>query len=419
MIWSFTLIDVANVGTPIGEPIGWDEITWSAKRNIAHHGIFFSINTGNLSYVDQAFTLLADEYDLNGADGKMQLKIEYQCSPTDTIETFFIGKFDFNTFKRTCGDFCEVQCQVIATNCVDKFLTAVDTDVALDTTTDLFGTSITPIVEQTILIQGQDIILSDAANNFAGTDFNDTNCVLSAGANPSHLIAAYTLPTTTLNELGIFNANGLNTTLLQKNSQGELPYNVTTSPVTINATDWEDYMQFTSIYEPVNNSLDCAGLINNTLRFKGVLDITPQFNGILRSTIVIKKYNPNTGTFITHAFYTVGVDDRVITSGVTDTASFDITDTNGFDLQQDEIICLYWLFTFSSSAVVLCADITININYDTVNEFNLTQLSSCEETSTKGYNVNSVFEFLPKVLSNDCFDIYHPSTNGLSHLGLI
>jgi hypothetical protein len=115
MIWQFTLVESDTTETIIDEPIGWDEITWSAKRNLAHHGIFFSINTGNLSYVDIAFNILLAEYELNGADGKMQLRIEYQCTPQDTFELFFFGKFDFNTFKRTCGKDCEIQCQVIAT----------------------------------------------------------------------------------------------------------------------------------------------------------------------------------------------------------------------------------------------------------------------------------------------------------------
>jgi hypothetical protein len=405
MIWQFSLIDIDDVATVVEEPIGWDSVTWTAQRNLMHHGIFFNINTGNFNYVGTAFTLLLDEYELRGADGAMQLKVEYQCTPQDEYQLFFLGKFDFNTFKRTCGDECMIECEVIASSCVDKFLNRVDTDISLSTTTDLDGNSITPIVEQTMTIEGQDIILNDAANNFGGVAFDDTNCVLSGGSNPSHLIASYTLPTTTANELGVFNANGNNTTLIQKNITGELPFDNTTSPISITTTDWEDYMQFTSIYEPVGGSLNCLGNIDNTLRFKGELNITAQFNGILRSTIVLKKYSPNDGTFITHGSYTVGVDDRTFTTGITDTASFDIADTNTFVLLEDEIICLFWLFTFSSDAIVSCADIHININYDTVNEFNLTQLSSCEATTTKAYNVNSVFGFLPNILANDCFDI--------------
>ena len=89
MIWQFTLVDSSNAEFAIQEPIGWDEITWTARRNIMHHGIFFNINTGSLNYIELGFDMLLAEYELNGADGTMQLKIEYQCTPQETFELVF------------------------------------------------------------------------------------------------------------------------------------------------------------------------------------------------------------------------------------------------------------------------------------------------------------------------------------------
>ena len=404
MIWSFTLIDVANVGTPIGEPIGWDEITWSAKRNIAHHGIFFNINTGNLSYVDQAFTLLADEYDLNGADGKMQLKIEYQCSPTDTVQTFFIGKFDFNTFKRTCGDFCEVQCQVIATNCVDKFLTAVDTDVALDTTTDLEGNSITPITEQTILLQGQNIVLNDKANNYDDVTFTDTNQFAVVGTHRAY--AAVTLPNTTSADLGTFNENGNNTTLIQK-GDGLI---IDNEPTPISQADWDDYMQYTTILRPPTTGLNCIGAYIYSSEADGLITFTAQFDGDFTANLILKKYNLSTRvlTLITSAGGLAPT--QAFTSGTPITVNYSANFSGSINLTSDEVLCYYFVYFVERTTGLGLLNYTITNNFSTVlpfqlNMFEVYQESSCEETSTKGYNVNSVFEFLPKVLSNDCFDI--------------
>ena len=404
MIWQFTLIDNLNVGTPIGEPIGWDEITWTAKRNILHHGIFFNINTGNLSYVDNALTLLSDEYDLNGADGKMQLKIEYQCTPQDTFEEFFVGKFDFNTYKRVCGNYCEVQCQVIATNCVDKFMSAIDTDVALDTTTDLEGNSITPITEQTILIEGQNIVLNDKANNNDDVTFTDTNSFALTGTH--RVYAAVTLPNTTAADLGTFNENGNNTTLIQK-GDGLV---IDNEPTPISQADWDDYMQYTTILRPPTTGLNCIGSYIYSSEANGLITFTAGFNGDFTAVLVLKKYNLSTRVFTLITSSILGLT-QSFTSGIPITVNYTANISGSINLTSDEVLCYYFRFTVERTTGLGSINYTITNNFSTVlpisqlNMFEVYQESSCEETSTKGYNVNSVFEFLPRVLSNDCFDI--------------
>jgi hypothetical protein len=172
MIWQFTITDSTNTNTIVDEPVGFTEMTYSVRRNLNHHGIFKSINTGSLKYVNDAFGILNTEYETNGADAKSTLKIEYKCAQDDEFTTFFEGKFDFNTFNKICGKMCYIECQVIVSSCVDTFLSSVDTNIDLDATTSLNGDAITALYSQTLYIDGQDILLINSANNNAKC--NDT-----------------------------------------------------------------------------------------------------------------------------------------------------------------------------------------------------------------------------------------------------
>jgi hypothetical protein len=422
MIWQFTLVDSSNAEFAINEPVGWDEITWTARRNIMHHGIFFNINTGNLKYIDLAFDMLLAEYELNGADGTMQLKIEYQCTPQETFEEFFFGKFDFNTFKRTCAKECFIECQVIAVNCVDNFLSAIDTDISLDTTKDLQGNTISHILEQTMLLQGQDIVLNNKANNNEGLDSNNVNCLIIGVEDiGNNLILPIRFPNTPINDNGTFNANGSNPAMIQKGLNAERPWTVVGGVATITESDWNDYMQFTSIWKPENTNLNCVGNWDTILNLNATITVEPVETAFVFSCFLVYKiYNSTTNSFSTTSFITI-ISPITIAAGGILTAYPAINDIQTFNLADDETLCLFWQFQFNLNALIECKNITINVNYAGENNFSMTQNSSCPSTYNKSYNVNDVFEFIPTVISNGCFTVnannscldYYSICNGL------
>jgi len=278
MIWQFTITDSAAVSTIVDEPIGFTEMSYTIRRNIRHHGVFKSIDTGSLKWVGDAYGILLNEYETNGADATSTLLIEYKCAESDDFATFFNGKFDYNTFNRFCGKYCYIECQVIATSCVDLFMNGVDTNIDFDTTTSLNGDTITALSSDTLTIAGQTIILGNYCNNNSGEDSNNTNCVLGTGSTLNHLILPIRFPNTPQNDFGVFNANGINPTMIQKGLNAEIPWNNTASPVTIDYADWEDYMQFTSIFEPVSTGLECTEPISTELNLNATVDVTPFFN---------------------------------------------------------------------------------------------------------------------------------------------
>jgi hypothetical protein len=77
MIYRWAIIDRNGVETSIPEPVNGDSVSVSFTRNMTSHGIITSINTNSLAYYEDAYDLLKAEYDAHGADGRMELKIEY------------------------------------------------------------------------------------------------------------------------------------------------------------------------------------------------------------------------------------------------------------------------------------------------------------------------------------------------------
>lgn len=419
MKWQFTITDSSSVATIVQEPIGFTEMSYTLRRNMNHHGVFKTIDTGALKYVGDAYTILNTEYDTNGANAASTLLIEYKCAEDDNWTTFFNGKFDFNTFSKTCSKYCYVECQVIANSCLDTFLSSVDTDINLDTTTSLSGDAITALTNYNLTIEGQDILLYDNANNNDELDSGGTQNVITTGT-LSHLIMPIRFPNTPKNDFGNFNQNGYNPQFIQKNANAELPWDGTVTPPVISDSDWEDYMQFTSIYEPVVSELDCTSGIEATLYLNATVTVEPQFTCGLNDTyLVYKIYNKLTGTFKTFSFITIPSTAAIAPGGIA-TFNFSISDGSTFNLQQEEVLCLFLQFRFSGNSFPISADITINIDYNGTNSLQLFQNSSCAPTTTKAYILRDVFEWMPNAINDcyssvcyaDCFNAYQ-ITNGL------
>ncbi len=419
MIWQFTLVDSSNAEFAIQEPIGWDEITWTAKRNLMHHGIFFNINTGNLKYIELGFDMLLAEYELNGADGTMQLKIEYQCTPQETFEQFFFGKFDFNTFKRTCSKECFIECQVIATDCTDKFMSAIDTDISLDTTKDLEGNTISHILEQTMLLQGQDIILNNKANIPAGGGICDnTICFNTTLTGYKDFFIPVYFPNTAINDFGEFNSNNANCNVIRKDD------GATNILFPMSQADFDNYYNFMWLYKPeFIEGLNCIGNTELNIKIKGSFTVHPETKITCSTYLRIAIVNPLTSTPTYLHDVSFGTEDRVIDGGDYNIVDFDFawTDTIG-QLGDGQYLHAYFqVQTQNIGGADPCKDLQLGLVMNEESYFTMANFSECPSSFNKSYNVNDVFEFIPNVISNGCFTVnannscldYYSICNGL------
>jgi hypothetical protein len=174
MNWKFTIIESNLDETDIIEPIGWDGLTIGLTRNFENHGIIKTIENTDFQFIEDAYVLLKSIYDTTGADSIAFLKVEYQCEAEayQLLDTF---KFDFNTYKRTCGDMCMIEIAVNANSCLNDLMVRMSQDIDLATTTDIDGNAITPLAETNLILDGQEIIIRNrAVRNGTGVHFSIT-----------------------------------------------------------------------------------------------------------------------------------------------------------------------------------------------------------------------------------------------------
>lgn len=157
MEWQWTLIESDSTATVVTEPVGWDGVSFSLRRNLISHGVFSTIDTGSFQWVGTAYDLLYTEYNTNGANGQMDLLIEYKCEGESTYTEYFRGAFDFNTFERQCADYCFIKISITAAKCTDVFLSRMGQDVDVLSTENFDGEAITPMSFTPLTIVGQDI----------------------------------------------------------------------------------------------------------------------------------------------------------------------------------------------------------------------------------------------------------------------
>jgi hypothetical protein len=403
MIWQFTITDSTDTVSVVEEPVNFTDLQWVVNRNLNHHGIFQRINTGSLQYVENAYTILLAEYNLNGANGKASLLIEYKCEYTDEFDTFFNGKFDFNTFKKTCAKYCYVECEVMADSCTETFMAGIDTDIDLDTITNLQGDTISALASETLTIEGQDILLEDEANNYDGDPVSDTKTVNITGDHFCY--SPIYLPNTTSEALGTFNANGAMTTLIMDgNGSASIDPNST-----LLGGNWTDFMQFTSILEPPVTGLVCITDYVYEFNGNGTFQITAEFNGDITITMLIKKYSSITNEFTLVDYATICTAE-VLSQNITTYVDFGYTKTGSIALEETDQLCYYFKFhLFQSSGTpgndlnftILQAFTTIDFG---LNDAYIYQNSACEPTTTKSYNLKDVFNWLPNAINN-CYDV--------------
>jgi hypothetical protein len=398
MIYRWAIIDRNGVETSIPEPVNGDSVSVSFTRNMTSHGIITSINTGSLAYYEDAYDLLKAEYDAHGADGRMELKIEYICD--GTVYDFFRGKFDFNTYKRECGDLCVINCDVINQRCSDIFMTRLEQDVNIDAVFDMDGNAITPIVSDDVVLDGQDIPLTNLAVNDTGADRLYNLIAITTPGNPNYFYFPIYLPNLLLNEFNDFamNANPADVVF----TFGNLVINFN------NNQDYLDYSQFLNIWENTSDPLNCLdadATIN--YRIKGKFRIKPFFNGTVDTALVLAKYDFQTQTHTVIDLQMIGAF-RTITNGVTNSVDFDIiySNTPAYKPESESLMLYIAAVVDPATSSGTTDPVDIGINYDPETSFRMDLNSQCDATETKSYRLDRVYEWLNKpYVGEDCFDV--------------
>jgi hypothetical protein len=397
MIWQFSLVDINNIAVVVDEPVGWDGIACNFTRNLTHHGIFTNVTTNSFEWVKDAYDLLLAEYQMNGANGSMDLLIEYQCAEGDTLTTYFRGKFDFNTFERQCLDYCFIKCDVTATKCTDIFLSRMGQDVNVQSTQNFDGDAIAPMTFTTLNIEGQDIFVQNKADNDNGDNFAGLTLDSSNTTGTRYYDIPILLPNNPIIEFGDWNVNNVSPSIVAKNE------GIDNISFPMSGSDFSQYFNFIYLYQPAVD--DCVSNIDYTWRTKGNFNITPNYNGFIEITLRAIQVNPFTGPAISlgTVIIATGV---ALTNGVQTTIAFDETNSSSFTngTPFDFVAFYFHLEILKTTASALDQNV-ISIDYDSgsVNYFNMEANSACGETTTDSVSLPDLLEWLPTAYySSEC-----------------
>lgn len=88
-------------------PTGWERPVISLQRDSRWHGIFFDYGLNDLSFRGSPADIIREEWEAEGVNGQMQLRILYRCSDGQ-FDEIYLGKLNFTRYRETCGIECSV-----------------------------------------------------------------------------------------------------------------------------------------------------------------------------------------------------------------------------------------------------------------------------------------------------------------------
>jgi hypothetical protein len=422
MNWKFTIIESNLDETDIIEPIGWDGLTIGLTRNFENHGIIKTIENTDFQFIEDAYVLLKSIYDTTGADSIAFLKVEYQCEAEayQLLDTF---KFDFNTYKRTCGDMCMIEIAVNANSCLNDLMVRMSQDIDLATTTDIDGNEITPLAEVDITLGGQDIVIRNRAiRDGGGTTFSITLDTQDFNAFPAfgNVYNSLALRLTEIQEIPAFN-------FLSPTGQS---FDCATEQIH-DIPNWEEdelpkYMIWQRDLDNINLQELCIEPdyeFSLNINISGTLTVRSTLNAtITQVELNIYKYDGTTTSLV------VGLNMITGSYSVTDNAapvdipfSFANYEPPSFSTIQQLYAIIDISYNVGDGVTEDCKEMRFDWSYDEGSFLEMTINTSCPETTIKAVNLKDTFEFLPTALVGDCYDVQcndecmadHILTNGL------
>jgi hypothetical protein len=390
MEWKWTFIEADTTTTVVDEPVGWDGVSFSLNRDVINHGIFSTVDTGSFQWVDSAFTMLLTEYTTNGANGQMELLIEYKCEGETTYTEYFRGAFDFNTFERICDDFCYIKCTITAAKCTDIFMSRMGQDVDVEATTNFDNDAITPMTFRQLNIEGQDILLQNRAFN-DGTNSGNAQ-VFPTGASAFYYINfCMQVPERNLQEIGEFNVNGI--TLIPTTSGN---VSIASAFATDPLGSFDSFGRFLTIWQRTSDPLNC---IDNDATIdiicKGTFNVEfTNFDGEIIPTLKLFKYNSTTGTLVQLDTNSIGI--IACTAGTPESLAFNKTYFNTPNYQDSDY--LFYCFECSVERLVWdgfsTREVNISIDYDNTSKIEMSLNSECDPTICTSVYLPELLEFL-------------------------
>ena len=394
MNWRWTLIESDATETEVTEPVGWDGISGNMQRNMIHHGVFINISTDSFEWVGTAYTLLYNEYQTNGANGQMNIRIEYQCAEGDAYTVYFNGNFDFNTFERQCADYCFCKCLVSATKCTDVFLSRMGQDVDVLSATNFDGQAITPMTYTPLNITGQDIFLQNTANNNDGLNWSGHHDDSIALSGTRYYYVPVYLKNNPIIEFGTFNITNVSPSLVYYNYAQTQIVNWPMIPI----EKWTNGYSYLKTYTSLQND-NVVNVIQVDWKCKGTMTITTSYNGVVLVTLNAERANPfqlttDLGSITIALNWAITAYTPIV---ITFDEIFSGTVTNPLFTTFDQISYYFSIDIAKTTTTGGLDTFDVSIDYDggSVNYFNMETNSTNAPSVSDSVYLDDLLEFLP------------------------
>ena len=407
MNWKFTIIETDSTETIILEPIKWDGLSIALNRNPNNHGIIKTIDNTDFQFIEDGYVLLKSIYDLTGADSVAYLKIEYQCEAEayQLLDTF---KFDFNTYKRSCGDMCKIEISVNANSCLNDLMVRMSQDIDLGTSTDIDGNAITPLSETNLILDGQEIVIRNRAIRDTGgvqvsyiLDTQDFNAFPAFGRTYHSIF----LRLTEIEEIPAFN-------FLSGTAQSF----ACATEFIFDQPNWEEdelpkYMIWQRDLDNISLTELCLEpdyAFNLDFDISGKVIVRSTVNAYINGlTFTLYRYNGTTTTLESSTNIIVGPGYNVTDDGAPVDVFFDYTGSFGPGFS--DALQLYVFITVNYSVfdgeTEDCKQMRFDWSYDEGSFMEMRIDTSCPATTIKGVNLKDCLEFVPTALVGDCYDV--------------
>lgn len=161
--------------TVIEEPIGWDDLQMTIKRN-DYHGMGAEVSLGELEFYGAAFDLIKSSYEEN-----IDQKVLYQIENDGTA--FYSGGVDLTTCSFIKGDYQSVKAKIGDIGPMTTFNNRVKTDIDLNSPKTVDGLAVATPTWQSIHIPVKHLLYTNFAKTKADTQVPQSGVLAFDGEN--------------------------------------------------------------------------------------------------------------------------------------------------------------------------------------------------------------------------------------------
>jgi len=384
MQWRFYLDS-----TEIDEPLGFDDLTLSVRRDPVWHGVFFEASNTTMGFYGDAYDIIKTAKETTGIDSTIIFRAQQRCEGESEYTTIVEGKLNFSSYSETCGNECIIRMNVEQENCAMLFKNRLDQKVNIESLEAFDGAALEPyaMLGVTMPLATQEIPISaDASVASEGDWVSLENLVFFLGEQNLLVRPTY----------GVVNDNSILT------GQLDNPGNVFQEPT-------EFFLLSPQVLLEENS--DCISQdFYYKIRLKGAVDIditdSVGFGATFSFRTVVDVWDGE-GTHVGPGNQTgdaTPLHNDFVASLFDAPIPFDVTYTGTVNIPVGSAIYAY-IKIYYSAGIDTNATANFNIAFDRETSFLLSSVKTCPPTDASVFMINETLSRATEAITDGCLKV--------------